>query len=52
MEEEVKWFVVGIVAFFGILIGGFAYSDNLRHVERMECIKAKGEYIKDTCVFR
>jgi hypothetical protein len=50
--DEFKWIVVGMVAFVAIVFGAFVYSDHLSHIERMECTKARGEWIGKTCIFR
>jgi hypothetical protein len=52
MESEIKWIVGFCVLFFGTLFGGLFYNDHLTHVERMECVKQRGEWIGKTCIFR
>jgi hypothetical protein len=43
---------VGVLAFFGMLIGAAIYSDNLTHAEKMSCMEMRGDWIGKTCIFR
>jgi hypothetical protein len=52
MDSEGKWIAITVMAIFGGLFGGMFYSEHVAHVEKMECMKLKGEYIGKGCVFR
>lgn len=52
MDSEMKWVIGGFFVFFGMLIGGASYDEHLKHTEKMECMKLKGEWVGKGCIFR
>lgn len=52
MDNYMKLMVGGVALVIGIMFGGIFYSEHLEHQVKMECVKAKGEYIGKSCVFR
>lgn len=52
MDGELKWLVAVVAIVFGGLFVGLVYSEHLEQAVKLECIKAKGQYVKGSCVFR
>jgi hypothetical protein len=51
MDEIWGYFAV-LVVFFGVVFGSLAYSEHMKHIEKMECMAQRGEYINSGCFFR
>lgn len=52
MDSELKWIVLMVCVVFGGLFGGLFYGEHVTHIQKMECMKLKGEYIGKGCIFR
>lgn len=42
--------LTSVVVIFGAVFGGISYMEYLKHVERVECIKAGGSPADKTCI--
>lgn len=56
MDKETA-LIVGTAAFcfvmvLAMLFASGVYESHLKHTEKMECMKTRGEYIGKTCIFR